>query len=509
MLKLVIADDEKVIREALSTIIDWEKYDIELVRICKNGLETYHAILDECPDIVLTDIRMPHMSGLQIIKNVSEMGLDTQFIILSGYGEFEYAKVAMQYGVKHYLLKPYNEQQLITCIQKTAQDCYQKKLSMQIGKNHFFIINNLQHSVISSIINDMVSQKPDHPESLVKTYEPYMDFYYTPYTLFYIYYLEEPSLNYFLSELERYCLNKIPHHTIHGIYVHNTMILFLKNYSQNYEDFIQFLYQIPFPNSQVTLEIRPENFSNLKVLMETILKKIQRFSIIYYINNFHAFATCNHSFFTEESERCLQNFKTTGNPEELTRLTELFSGISDLNFCRQFAVSLLLKMMANNLIFPANEFTNWIMNLNQENNLEQLKRLISQKLLQIFSNHAPVGKVSSVTRQIMQYVEEHLQDPNLTLKSIAENELYMNVNYISRKFFKDTGIKFSHYLSEIRIMRAKQYLASNETDKIQDIATLVGYGNNPQYFSHLFKKSVGMTPTEFNRSLHQENSEHP
>ena len=96
-----------------------------------------------------------------------------------------------------------------------------------------------------------------------------------------------------------------------------------------------------------------------------------------------------------------------------------------------------------------------------------------------------------------------MQDQNLTLKFIAENELYMNVNYVSRKFFKDTGVKFSHYLSDVRIKRAKQYLASNEADKIQDIAQLVGYGNNPQYFSHLFKKTVGMTPSAFNRSLHQ------
>ncbi len=501
MLKLIIADDEKIIREAISTIIDWKKYDIELVRICKNGLEAYHAILDECPDIVLTDIRMPHMSGLQIIKNVSEMGLDTQFIILSGYGEFEYAKTAMQYGVKHYLLKPCNEQQIITCIQKTAQDCYQKKLSMQMGKNQFFIINNLQHSVISSIINDVISQKPDCPETLIKNYEPYMDFYYTPYTLFYIYYLEDGALEHFLHELENYCLHEIPLHTIHGVYVHNTMILFFKNYSQDYGEVIRFLYQIPLLNSHVELEIRPESFSNLKDLMQTVLEKIQRFSIIYYINNFHAFATCNHLFFTEESERCCQKFKNTGDPKELTPLMDLFSGISDLNFCRQFAINLLLKIMADNLTFPASEFTDWIMSLNHESDLAQLKKLIEQKMHQILSRPASVGKVSSMTRQIMLYVEDHLQESNLTLKFIAENELYMNVNYVSRKFFKDTGIKFSHYLSEVRIARAKQYLASNEADKIQDIAALVGYGNNPQYFSHLFKKCVGMTPTEFNRNL--------
>lgn len=70
MLKLVIADDERVIRETISTIIDWKQYDIELVGLCKNGLEAYDAILDESPDIVLTDIRMPGMVPWNCWKNV-------------------------------------------------------------------------------------------------------------------------------------------------------------------------------------------------------------------------------------------------------------------------------------------------------------------------------------------------------------------------------------------------------------------------------------------------------
>ena len=110
MFKLIIADDERLIREALSTTINWKDLDIELTGICRNGIEAYDMILDESPDIVLTDIRMPGMSGLDLIRRTSEAGIPVQFILLSGYGEFEYAKTAMQYGVKHYILKPYDDQ---------------------------------------------------------------------------------------------------------------------------------------------------------------------------------------------------------------------------------------------------------------------------------------------------------------------------------------------------------------------------------------------------------------
>lgn len=116
MLKLLIVDDERIIRETMATIIDWNTLDIQLIGTAKDGIEAYNIILDEYPDIVLTDIKMPALSGIELIAKIHEINPQTQFIILSGYGEFEYAKKAMQYGVKHYLLKPCNEMQIVDSI---------------------------------------------------------------------------------------------------------------------------------------------------------------------------------------------------------------------------------------------------------------------------------------------------------------------------------------------------------------------------------------------------------
>ena len=86
--------------KTIRSFINWEAHDIEVVGTAKDGIEAYNMILDLYPDIVLTDIRMPGLSGLELIERMHEINKDMQFIILSGYNEFEYAKTAMQYHNK-------------------------------------------------------------------------------------------------------------------------------------------------------------------------------------------------------------------------------------------------------------------------------------------------------------------------------------------------------------------------------------------------------------------------
>ena len=205
--KLMIADDERIIREKISSLINWKAYDIQLVGLCKNGLEAYDTILDESPDIVLTDIRMPGMNGLELIQKISETDLDTKFIILSGYSEFEYAKQAMKYGVKHYLLKPCNEQQIIESIADPAKDCQNSQLIRYSLKRQFLTADNMCHNVLFSIINDTIYQKQPYDETIRK-YEPYMDFHFTAYRLFYIYFLGAKLFGKKLLQfLDVYCTN--------------------------------------------------------------------------------------------------------------------------------------------------------------------------------------------------------------------------------------------------------------------------------------------------------------
>lgn len=116
MLNLIIADDEEIIRSALSKMIDYASLGYNLVGCAKNGMEALNLIMDYNPDVVISDIKMPILDGLALIEQADKLDSHPKFIILSGYGEFEYAKKAMQYGIKHYLLKPTNRKELISAL---------------------------------------------------------------------------------------------------------------------------------------------------------------------------------------------------------------------------------------------------------------------------------------------------------------------------------------------------------------------------------------------------------
>lgn len=495
MLKLIIADDERIIRETISTIINWKDYDIEVVGLCRNGIETYDMILDENPDIVLTDIRMPGMDGLELIRRISGTDLNVQFIILSGYGEFEYAKDAMRNGVKHYLLKPCNEAQIIECIQQCKEDCYRSRTIKRITAKRFTAINSMAHNAIFSVINDSICQNRSFPD-IVKSYESYIDFKFTAYRLYYIYFLPFEYLEEFLGDLRLFCGENLPMTTLHGIYVTNTLILFFNDFTSRYRELEHFIRQRHYRSQTVSMETESVLYSNLEALLDVVLKKVRRFGMIYYINDFRLLYTCNYNTHIKEMEIVCSSI-VNRQPDALEELTDLIQNISDITFFKQIASNLFLKLTLNNPERSSIELTEWLLEIENGRNLVELKNLTIEKVQDFLKEPALDSSVSAMTQKIFDYVNDNLGDDNLTLKYIAKNYLYMNVDYVSKKFLKETGTKFSTYLADVRIKKAKQLLTSDGTDTIQDVACQVGMGNNPQYFSQLFKKKTGMTPSAY------------
>lgn len=125
--KVILVDDEKMVVESMSSIVDWESEGFILSATCLNGFQALDAIREFSPDIVITDIRMPVMDGIELIRKTREFDSQVIFIILSGYGEFELAQKAMKEGVREFLLKPCGEEEILEALKNSCRDRAQKE----------------------------------------------------------------------------------------------------------------------------------------------------------------------------------------------------------------------------------------------------------------------------------------------------------------------------------------------------------------------------------------------
>jgi putative two-component response regulator len=118
MLKVLIADDEPRVGQLVKHLIHWDELGLSFVDICRDGRTALERIEQEQPEIVITDIRMPVLTGLELVQQVTERFPQTRFVVISGYRYFEYAQKALKYGVEDYLLKPIDEEELNRTLKK-------------------------------------------------------------------------------------------------------------------------------------------------------------------------------------------------------------------------------------------------------------------------------------------------------------------------------------------------------------------------------------------------------
>ncbi|WHX47501.1 response regulator [Paenibacillus woosongensis] len=141
-IKALLIDDEPLILNHLKNAIPWNEMQIELVGTARNGVKGLELVMEFEPDIILCDIRMPLMDGLEFLREIRRLGYETEVIMLTGYQEFEYARLALQHGVKDYILKPINYTELEAAIGKLADEvrsrrsekrCAERQLQRMIG----------------------------------------------------------------------------------------------------------------------------------------------------------------------------------------------------------------------------------------------------------------------------------------------------------------------------------------------------------------------------------------
>ncbi len=503
MLKLLLVDDEEIIRNTIASSVDWESYGISLIGTCPDGVEAYHTILDEIPDIVMTDIRMPGISGLELVERIAKTDLNVHFIILSGYGEFEYAKRAMKCGVKHYLLKPCDTTQIEDCLKEVATECRNDHWQSNAPSNSMF--GQLRQTLLRNIISDGCSLDELTP-AFYDRFEQYLDLHDTPYQVCYIYYLEQNNLDIALVQINRFLTNIAPDLEVGKLYVRNTLIFYFPNFDPDYKAFDSFFKSLSISGQSVETEYQRVSFPDLQSVLDTIIQKLRRYDMFWFLTKEGMKENFNYGKITMQCSHmiaALLRASAEKRPAIIADFTELLGSITNVHFLLQLTDTALIQITSSLNGESMDNIVSFLLSLHKLEDAPGIIKVFTEKLKEVLGA-APAleNSYSPFIEKTIAYLNTHLSNPDLTLKWISENYLYMNVNYVSRCFYKETGEKFSTYLMNLRIEKAKQIFMETPDIPIHEVAEQVGCGNNPYYFNRIFKKGTGMSPSMCVKRLH-------
>lgn len=491
MYKVLLVDDEYMILAGLQKLIDWNSLGMEVVETARNGKKALDYMTEHPVDIVLTDVTMPVLSGIDFIREAQKKAKPFKFIILSGYQEFEYVKNGMHLGASDYLLKPIDKEELYHSLENILKEFEQAKLYNQADQTIFeglvgsWIRNELREEQLDQLFKNSLFKIPKEPmftvvivqnkqsgnwETCFKEVcrELSISLYFSLNETEKVIVLTESDnkkieleLNQLNEQLKKNCMFFI------GTNIEDLMKVY-----KSYQDALKAKNHADFYGKQLVFNrYKENNLTDLTLsglvtdLNEGIFSKnIQRISK-------------EVGLFVDQ----LQDGKM--NADNIKRLMYLALVNIYLQFDAIESDKFLKKTKA---IFDAKTFKE--LALVMETDLLPLDELTKQLLY------------SDLTKQTIEIVQkEYMED--LNLKSIAK-VLHVNVMYLGQVFKKETGKSFSKYLNHYRINLAKELLLRSK-EPVNDIASRIGY-QNQGYFYKNFKNLVGQSPREFRDQIQQD-----
>ena len=469
--KLLLVDDERDVLEAISAAVPWEKYDIQLVGLCDNAIEALKQIQRETPDLVITDVKMPVVNGIELIFQARQQGCDAEFIVLSGFDEFEFAQSAMSQGVRYYLLKPCSEEELAGALLKAIKDrdhhlrarkAVQFKTQFLEEVADRFVPSLWKNQEVSGLLDRLLEGEER------KLYLAVFD-------------RGDFPLSSQIWERDRSWRGFLLPPLL--VLEHHFCTLWITGEVRQPEPALQDLATFFGVESP---QMVPVTFQNLFDQVEAAEDKMCYF---YHLNGEQEVGSDDALL-----ELVTQQVEDTLQLEEDKRCQRLGQ------ILREQGETLLAVAVARVLLKRDNRhslFSQLFSSLYEEKGGQAfLDRII--EVLHDAAEDCREQKQSFV-KEILEYIDNHLDDSNLTLRRIANQVVFRHEDYVGKAFYAYTGENFSTYLNRQRIERAKYLIQTMGDYKFYKVADQIGLGNNPHYFSKLFKKYTGMTPREYKR----------
>lgn len=533
MYKVLLVDDEALIREAISENTRWKELGYELMGTCKEGREAIERLDQEEADLVLTDICMPYVDGMELTRYLYEKHKGVKVIIISGYDDFEYAKTAVKYQVMDYILKPITAKELAQTLtrvkEKLDEERFQRSDMKRIRGAYMSNLPILRGRFLNSLLMGNVGAQ--EIQEKLKDYKIRLDGKYFMTAL-----VTGDDLTPFLRQSDEYKSDL----ACFAIYNISAEIMDFYQAGVSFQDVDERTVLIFSGNEgieelalKVTEEIHDSIFHFLKV-QSTIglggrvgrLQELPRsFQEAKRTLEYKFVLGGNQVIYARElpenqdlvsgelpkyvSRICLaiRSGKEEDVREEIGAFTSALRQ-SCLNRNRSiFHVQNLILSVMNELDLAAlndekilkeeRELLNTVYARNHLSEVEEVLVAFSTRLAEHFRDE----KDSYCKRQALRaldYIEEHYKDSDVTLNSVC-SYLAMSTSYFSSIFKNYTGETFIEALTRKRVEKAK-FLLENTSRKNYEIACDVGY-SDPHYFSNIFKKATGMTPTEYARKV--------
>ena len=534
MVTLFLVEDEIAMREGIRKHIDWEKEDISFVGEASDGELAFPLIMEKKPDILLTDIKMPFVDGLELSEMVRKELPDTRIMILSGYDEFEYAQKAIGIGVTDYLLKPIAPNTLLEKIKKVQNKIEEdrKHQAQYFNEEKAETMEQERLKLFSAMVMNTMSMS----EILSKGKELYINLSARYFCVILLAFNVEGESGSEYSETRNEFRTKLDE----AISVYENWFVFDRE-----EDGFALL-AVGNDADALSEEI-PEVLLDITSLVDeipdasyfmgvgSVVDRLSRVKDTYFQAN-KAFSKrflteSNHIVYSDEDEeatdtnhealdisvalthetagKTVDNFLKTGTYDEADSFIEnIYGNIGEKNSKSLIFISYITMDIYVSIIRCLKELgadtdemekrygeIDEIIRMGGESKekiVDYLKDILKQAIH--LRDHSTERRYGKVLTKAVKYIDENFGDEDMSLNKVAS---FVNVspNHLSASFSKEMGTTFIEYLIGKRMERAKELLMTTQK-RSSEIAYEVGY-KDPHYFSYTFKKTQKMTTKEY------------
>ncbi len=528
MINLLIVDDEPLVQAGIKSMLNWEDYNINIVGTVMNGALAYDMIKKHSPEIVITDIKMPVMNGLDLVKKCHEEHLQLPvFIILTSYEEFQFVKEAINYQVINYLVKLELTPEILAKTLKSAIDKVTEiRKTLRTEKSPVNSMYLLREQFYTRLIFNLFESE----QQFATQYRNLnLDFSHDAFAACYVEICcdklaqmpTEKQLSLYTSSLQiatELVSKYIPCHVLSLDTKHFAIIFFLSeensaeykgaisNAIKHVSSMLYSYYSATILTSVGTVVTAPmqiaSSFQDAKQTfsLATADNPILFSEDVTYDRSMKKLF--NMSLFKEDIRKAYAEFDELALYDIFTSIMNLFENqptyyVQALDAAGNI-LYLSLSLLNNGETIVTEIFkerSNGYRSLYELTNVEQILEwltILRDGLCSCFATHNKDYK-NHIVINVKKYISEHVEE-RLTLNGVAE-VFSISPNYLSVLFSKYNDIGFTDYINQTKIDAAKKMLTENNL-KIYEVSDILGF-ESASYFSRVFKKMTGGSPRDY------------